>query len=56
MDNLQWMKFHNNSCNDNLQWIEIHNNSCNDNLQWIEIHRRDISRPDGTYTAKTAKG
>ena len=27
-----------------------------DNLQWIEIHRRNISRPDGTYIATTAKG
>jgi hypothetical protein len=27
-----------------------------DNLQWIEIHRRNISRPNGTYIATTAKG
>jgi hypothetical protein len=37
MDNLHWMKSHNNTCNDNLQWIEIHNNICNGLKSTAEI-------------------
>jgi hypothetical protein len=39
-------------CNNNLQWIEIPQQ----HLQWIEIQSSNISRPNGTYIATTAKG